>query len=103
MKEMEHKGFSNDVLLKLEQEDWGQPQGQWSWETRAKDMGVPVDARPLATRNLRCKRGPIDLYDCDYLIDYGRSGQVEGSFSRRNMLIGKDDKGRWTTNWIVVD
>ena len=102
MEEMQHRGFSNDLLLKLEQQDWGQPQGQSSWETRAKYMCVPIDARPLAIRNIRCKHGPIDLYDCDYWIDYGRNGDVEGAFKKRGELVGKD-KTQWSIGWIVVD
>ena len=101
MKEMQEKGFSEELLLQLEREDWGQPMGVWDWPTRAKNMRASVDARPLAIRDLRCKHEG-GLYDCDYLIDYGRSGQVEGSYKKHDVLIGKDNDGKWSINWIVV-
>ncbi len=65
-------------------------------------MKVPLDARPLAIRDLRCKHDSFDLYSCDYLIDYGRNGRVEGTYQKRDELIGKD-KGHWSIGWIVVD
>ena len=102
LKEMERKGFSTEFLLEDERANWGQPQGVWSWQTRAMQMGVPVDSTPLAIRDLRCRRYDGHLYSCDYLIDYGRNGQIEGTYRKRDELIGQDSEGNWSVGWIIL-
>ena len=101
IKEMEKKGFSTEFLLEAEKANWGQRQGVWDWPTRANQMGIPVEARPIAIREIRCRRD-AGLYDCDYLIDYGRDGKTEGSYQMRHELIGTDNNGKWSIGWIVV-
>ena len=102
-KELEQKGFSEELLLQLEKADWGEPMGVWDWPTRAKNMGVPVNARPLRIRNIHCEHSVLaGLYDCDYLIDYGQNGKVEGTYRKRYGTIGKDKDGKWSINWVIV-
>ena len=101
LKEMQHKGFATELLLAEEKASWGQSLGVWDWPTRAKDMNVPLNARPIGIRELHCRR-ESELYDCDYLVDYGREQRIEGTYKHRNELIGKDTTGKWSLGWIVV-
>ena len=92
-------GLTPEILLALEAEDWGAPMGVSDWSSRAAEMGVPIDARPIAVRKVRCEG--TRLFHCSYLVDYGRSGIVEGSYKERTD-VGKDETGKWSKDWIVL-
>jgi hypothetical protein len=64
-------------------------------------MGVPVDARPIAVRKVRCS-GIRRFFDCRYIVDYGRNGTIEGSYEQRNVTVGKNQNGEWSKDWITL-
>lgn len=94
-------GLTADIILRLEAEDWGMPMGVWDWPTRAAQMSVPVDARAIALREVRCS-GTGRIFDCSYIVDYGRNGIVEGSYRKRYVTVGQDRNGNWSNDWVVV-
>ena len=98
-------GLTEQKLLELEAEDWGNGMGQLSWSDRAKDMGVPINARAIVLREIKCQPddGKPRLYECSYLMDWGRGSQVEGAYRRRFVTVGRDEHGEWSNGWVVVD
>ena len=94
-------GLTPEILLALEAEDWGAPLGQASWAERASGMGVPLDARPIGLRKVRCN-GTGVFFHCSYTVDYGRNSVVEGSHRQRYVNVGKDENGKWSNDWIVL-
>jgi hypothetical protein len=93
-------GLTPEIILALEAGDWGNPMGQWDWTSRADQMGVPADARPIAVRKVKCE-GTGTFFSCRYLVDYGRNGVIEGSY-KRHTEVGKDETGKWSKDWIVL-
>jgi hypothetical protein len=94
-------GLTPETLLALEAEDWGVPMGVSDWPSLAAGMGVPIEARPIAVRKVRCN-GTGTFFGCSYLVDYGRGGIIEGSYRRRYANVGKDENGKWSNDWIVL-
>jgi len=104
MQDWPKKGLTPEILLQLEQTHWGTDLGQISWADEARFRGVPVEARAIALRDVKCRRQGVDsgLYDCSYLVDYGRGGKIEGTYQRTDATVGKDEHGIWVDGWIVV-
>jgi hypothetical protein len=100
------EGLTEGLLFELEAESWGAPFFQRSWEDRAREMKVPVDSRAIAIRNITCwtTRGSFQprIFECDYLVDWGRDGRIEGTVKRKPVFVGRDDDGEWTNELIVV-
>jgi hypothetical protein len=114
MKDWEKLGLTEEIIFRLEAEDWG-PQIDggplFGWPAKAGQMGVPENARPIALRKIRCRRErqrfvdgtkAPDSFTCRYLVDYGRDGKIEGTYENDYVVIGKDEHGKWSNDWIVV-
>ncbi|MDB5708782.1 MAG: hypothetical protein JWL96_852 [Sphingomonas bacterium] len=105
MQDWPKKGLTPEILLQLEQAHWGVELGQSSWKQMADFMGVPINAKAIGLRDIKCRRmdpASDELYDCKYLVDYGSNGKIEGVYERDYVTVGKDDHGIWTDGWIVV-
>jgi hypothetical protein len=96
-------GLTPEILLDLEKEDWGGPLGQTEWPKVAAEMGVPVDARPIAVRDVKCRSEGTGFFGCHYVVDWGRNSSIEGSFRRDYETLAKDQQGHWANHWIVID
>ena len=96
-------GLTDQLVFDLEAQDWGSQANPDYWPRRAAQMKVPLDAEAIAIREVSCWKGPrtYGRYKCSYLVDWGRSGQIEGTY-KRETLVGQDENGDWDNDLIFV-
>ena len=101
---MEDKGLTPDIILGLEEGHWGQKRGVVEWPDWARNMKVPVDAKPTAIRNIDCDwQSGLKYFDCEYDVDWTSSGEgSSGTYRRRFQSIGKDENGDWVELIILA-
>ena len=101
---IEDKGLNEDRILTLELERWGQKRGVVEWPAWARQMKVPLDARPVSVRNVDCDwQHSLEYFDCEYDVEWtSESEGKSGIFRRKSASFGADENGDWVEVIIVT-